>query len=252
MGLRLTVLGSSGGYAGPGKACSGFLLESGGGSLVLDLGAGALSNLLRYVPADEVGGLVLTHMHYDHYVDIYGLCTARRFWEHELPALTVLAPSNAPGVIKSPLQESSRDEFMRCLDVREALPRAVYDIAGFAITALPAEHMASGSFIYRLACDGKTICYTGDTDFCEALLEQAQGVDLLICEATFTSQIPQKMHGHLYAAEAGRAASEAGVGMLLLTHLWPTLSEEQALEDARAVFGGRCELAVEGRTFDLR
>ncbi|MEW6552678.1 MAG: MBL fold metallo-hydrolase [Actinomycetota bacterium] len=251
MGLKVTVLGSSGGYAGPGKACSGYLLEGGKGSLVLDLGAGALSNLLKYVPADEVGGLALTHMHYDHYVDIYGLCTARRFWEYDLPPLPLLAPSNAPEVIKGPLQEGSRDEFMRCLDVREAYPGAVYTMAGCEITALPAEHMAAGSFIYRLTCEGQSICYTGDTDFCEALLEQARGVDLLICEATFTSQVPEKMHGHLYAAEAGRAASEAGAVMLLLTHIWPTLSAERALEDARAVFDGRCGVAVEGSAIEL-
>jgi ribonuclease BN (tRNA processing enzyme) len=251
MGLRVTVLGSSGGYAGPGRACSGYLLENGKDNLVLDLGAGALSNLLKHVPPDEVGGLALTHMHYDHYVDIYGLCTARRFWESDLPPMPLLAPPNAPEVIKSPLQESSRDAFMRCLDVYEARPGISFTIAGFDITALLAEHMVIGSFIYRLVFDGKTICYSGDTDFCEGLLEQARGADLFICEATFTSQVREKMHGHLYAAEAARAASEAGVGMLMLTHLWPTLSEEQALRDARSEYDGRCEIALEGRTIDL-
>ena len=251
MGLKVAVLGSSGGYAGPGRACSGYLLQNGEDNLVLDLGAGALSNLLKYVPADKVGGLALTHMHYDHYVDVYGLCTARRFWEHDLPPLPLLAPADAPEVIKSPLQDSSRDEFMRCLDLHEARPGAVYDIAGFEITALPAEHMVTGAFIYRLVFDGKTICYSGDTDLCEALIEQARDADLFICEATFTSQIAEKMHGHLYAAEAGRAASEAGVGMLMLTHLWPTLSQERALQDARSEYNGRCEIAMEGLTIDL-
>ncbi len=251
MGLKVTILGSSGGYAGPGRACSGYLLQNGEDSLVLDLGAGALSNLLKYVPADKVGGLALTHMHYDHYVDIYGLCTARRFWESDLPPMPLLAPTNASEVIKSPLQEGSRDEFMRCLDLHEARLGAVYDVAGFEIIAQPSEHGVIDALIYRLACNRKTICYSGDTDYCEALIEQARGADLFICEATFTSQIPQKIHGHLYAAEAGRAASEAGVGMLMLTHLWPTLSQERALQDARSEYNGRCEIAIEGLTIDL-
>ncbi len=251
MAIKVTVLGSSGGYPGPGRACSGYLLENREGNLVLDLGSGALANLLKYLPADEVGGLALTHMHYDHYVDIYGLCTARRFWEKEVTPLPLLAPPQAPDVITSPLQESSRDEFMRSLDLYEVHPGVLDNVAGFEITALPAEHEVIDSFIYRVAFAGKTVCYSGDTDLCEALLEQAQGVDLFVCEATFTSQVREKMRGHLFAAEAGRAASEAGVGMLLLAHLWPTLSEDRALEDARSEFDGQVRVAVEGMTIEL-
>jgi ribonuclease BN (tRNA processing enzyme) len=251
MDLKVTVLGSSGGYAGPGLACSGYLLQNGESSLVLDLGAGALSNLLKYISPEEVGVLALTHMHYDHYVDIYGLCTARRFWENTIPPLALLAPQDAPDVITSPLQESSRDEFLRCLDVREVRPGVPDVIAGFEIIAMPAEHKVVDSLIYRVTCAGKTVCYSGDTELCGALLEQARGVDLFICEATFTSEVPEKMHGHLFAAEAGKAASEANVGMLMLTHLWPTLSEDYALEDARSTFAGRCEIAREDRTISL-
>jgi len=251
MDLEVTVLGSSGGYAGPGRACSGYLLQNGGGNLVLDLGAGALSNLLKHIPPGEVDGLALTHMHYDHYVDIYGLCTARRFWEKEVVPLPLLAPPHARDIITSPLQEDSRDEFMRSLDLREAHPGVSYDVACFEITALPAEHEVIDSLIYKVSCDGKTICYSGDTGPCAALLEQARGADLFICEATFTSQVREKVRGHLLAAEAGRAAAEAGVGKLLLTHLWPTLSEESALQDAQSEYDGWCDVAREGSKLSL-
>lgn len=251
MDLEVTVLGSSGGYAGPGKACSGYLLQNGEGNLVLDLGSGALSNLLKYVPPEEVGGLALTHMHYDHYVDIYGLCTARRFWEKEVVPLPLLAPPHARDVITSPLQEDNRNEFMRSLDLYTAQPGVSFEIAGFEITPLPAEHEAINSLIYRVSCSGKTVCYSGDTGICPALIEQARGADLFICEATFTSQVREKIRGHLFAVEAGRAASEAGVGRLLLTHLWPTLSEERALQDARREFKRWCEIAREGSKISI-
>lgn len=250
MGFEVTVLGSCGGYAGPGRACSGYLLRNGERSLILDLGAGALSNLLKYVRPAGVGGLALTHMHYDHYVDIYGLCTARRFWGDKVPPLPLLAPAHAPEVITSPLQERSREEFMRSLELHEVRPGVPDAIAGFEIVARPAAHEAIDSFIYRVECGGKAVCYSGDTDLCEALVEQARGADLFICEATFTSQVREKMRGHLFAAEAGKAASEAGVGMLLLTHTWPTLSEERALEDATSRFDGPCRVAVEGLTIE--
>ncbi len=251
MGFKVTVLGSSGGYPGAGRACSGYLFQNAEGNLVVDLGSGALANLLEHVRPDGLGGLALTHMHYDHYVDIYGLCTARRFWEKEVDPLPLLAPPHASEVITSPLQAGSREEFMRSLDLRGVRPGVPQGIAGFDIVALPAAHGAIDSLIYRISRDGKVVCYSGDTDLCAALVEQARGADLFICEATFTSQVRNRMQGHLFAAEAGEAAAEAGVGTLLLTHLWPTLSGDRALEDARSSFDGKVELAAEGMAIEL-
>lgn len=248
--FQVSVLGSSGAYPGPGRACSGYLLRSGEGNLVLDLGSGALANLLKYVTPDRVDALALTHMHYDHYVDIYGLCTARRFWPGEFRPLPLLAPPHASDVITSPLQESSREEFMSTLDVREPHAGTAESIAGFEITAGSGAHEVIESLIYRVSFAGKTVCYSGDTDLCEALLEQASGVDLFICEATYTSEVRNKVEGHLLAREAGEAAAEAGVKTLLLTHLWPTLSKGRALEDARSAFDGRILLAEEGLTVE--
>jgi ribonuclease BN (tRNA processing enzyme) len=250
MSIKLTVLGSSGGYATPDRACSGYLLQNGEGSLALDLGAGALANMLRYVPADALAGLALTHMHYDHSADIYGLGTARRFWLVDLPPLPLIAPPGAVNVIRSSLEESMVTQFLESLDFRDVSSGEVELLCGFEITARPAEHGVA-SFIYRVSCDGTTVCYSGDTDLCDALLEQADGVDMLICESTFTSEVNEKMRGHLFAAEAGGVAAEAGVKTLMLTHLWPTLSEERAVEDARSTFGGDMLVAAEGLTIDL-
>jgi ribonuclease BN (tRNA processing enzyme) len=37
----------------------------------------------------------------------------------------------------------------------------------------------------RIECGGRTLCYSGDTEWCEGLAEAARGVDLLIAEAYF-------------------------------------------------------------------
>lgn len=245
MSLRVTVCGSSGGYAGAGRACAGFLLQSEGCTLMLDIGAGALSNMLRYIEADELGGLAITHMHYDHYSDAYGLCTARRFWETELPALPVLAPADAERIIGSPLSERSRPEFMKCIELTAPEDGRTRQIAGFAVRALPAAHVVDG-YIFLVEAEGRSVCYSGDTEMCDALVELATGADLLICESTFTSEVPRRAEGHMSASEAGMVAARAQTGSLMLTHLWPTLDGETAVRDAREHFDGPVELAVEG------
>lgn len=248
MSLKVTVCGSSGGYPGAGKACAGFLVQDDAGTLMLDIGAGSLSNMLKYLEADELGGLAITHMHWDHYADLVGLCTARRFWETSLPPLPVLAPDNASDILGSPLSEESRPEFLKCMDMQEPDTEEPMDFAGFTVIARPSAHVVDG-FIYRLEAEERTICYSGDTERCDALVDQAREADLFICEATFTSEVTVKMGGHMTAREAGRVATEAGAGSLLLTHLWPTLDPEVAIEDAVKEYNGPVDLAVEGLTF---
>lgn len=250
MNLEITVLGSSGGYAGAGKACSGYLLRYRDSSLMLDIGSGSLSNLLGYVPADRLGGLAITHMHYDHYVDIYGLATARRFWESPLPPLPLLVPPGAKEVIGSPISPDNRSRFFSCFDMIEHGSGEVREIDGFEVVALPIRHTEE-SFALRVAAGGRTVCYSGDSDACDSLLELAEGADLFICESTFTSEVPRKEPGHLYASEAGEIAARAGAGRLLLTHLWPTLDGRCAVRDARSTYDGPVDLAVEGLILEV-
>ncbi len=250
MGLGVAVLGTCGGYPAAGRACNGFLLRAGDDNLVLDLGSGALSNLLEYVEADEVRALALTHVHYDHYIDIYGLCTARRFWETPTSPLLAFAPAGAKKTIGSPLSEESRPKFFECMELEELSGETELSVGSFTLKSKPGKHVID-TFIYRAEAGGRSVCYSGDTDMCDALLEQASGADLFICESTFTSEVTSKMAGHLFAAEAGRAAREAGVGRLLLTHIWPTLSREKAVAEAREEFDGPVEMADERMLLEL-
>ena len=79
MGLTVTVLGCSGSYPAEGDACSGYLVQSDGFNLVVDLGPGTLANLQRHAPLPEIDAVVLSHSHPDHWTDLAGLRTALRY-----------------------------------------------------------------------------------------------------------------------------------------------------------------------------
>jgi ribonuclease Z len=59
-----------------------------------------------------------------------------------------------------------------------------------------------------------------DTRLCDAVYALADGVDLLVVEATFLDEHAElaQRHGHLTARQAARVASESGVRRLVLTH----------------------------------
>ena len=84
--------------------------------------------------------------------------------------------------------------------------------------------------------------FSGDTRFSPDLIKASHGADLLIHEAYCTDEgREQASHiGHSTASEAGRAAAQADVSELILTHIAdPYHSNTQALvEEASEHFNG--------------
>jgi len=93
---------------------------------------------------------------------------------------------------------------------------------------------------------GQSAAFVMDTRLCPGVAELAEGVDLLVVEATFLESEAglAEDHGHLTAAQAARAAAEAGVRTLVLTHFsqrYPDLAGH--LAEARRHFDGELVLA---------
>lgn len=85
---------------------------------------------------------------------------------------------------------------------------------------------------------GRTVCYTSDTEPCPALMNLARGADVLLHECSGESI------GHSSATQAGQTALDACVKRLLLIHYPPDAGQREALvERARSVFDGEVGLA---------
>jgi ribonuclease Z len=67
---------------------------------------------------------------------------------------------------------------------------------------------------------GQSFALVMDTRMCDNAIALAEGVDLLVCEATYLSSEEReaRSHGHMTARQAGIVAREAGVRRLVLTH----------------------------------
>jgi ribonuclease BN (tRNA processing enzyme) len=252
----LTVLGSCGAWPEPHRACSGFLVERDGFRVVLDLGYGTLPRLLDALGpqgVDALDGVVVTHHHPDHAVDLHGLFRAwtypRRSWER----LAVWAPPQV------------RDAVIALEDGDAAAVDAAFDF-----TPLPAGPTAAGPFVLesvalphfvpsvgvRLSSPGLVVAYTGDTGPSPALAELGRDADLFVVEATDREQRPttppaRKPGLQLTSTEAGRAARSAAARRLLLTHFWPGNDRERSRANAQAEYGGEVLLADEGLRIDL-
>ncbi|SCK39627.1 ribonuclease Z [Streptomyces sp. WMMB 322] len=67
---------------------------------------------------------------------------------------------------------------------------------------------------------GQRFAFVMDTRMCDGVLALAEDCDLLVIESTFLDEDAAlaEEYGHLTAGQAGRAAAEAGVRSLVLTH----------------------------------
>ncbi|MEH5011822.1 ribonuclease BN [Phytobacter diazotrophicus] len=91
------------------------------------------------------------------------------------------------------------------------------------------------------ATPGKKLAIFGDTAPCPAALQLAQGVDMMVHEATLEHAMEEKANsrGHSSTHQAAQLARDAGVGRLVITHLssrYDAEGSQQLLHECRTIF----------------
>ena len=91
------------------------------------------------------------------------------------------------------------------------------------------------------ATPGKKLAIFGDTAPCPAALQLAQGVDMMVHEATLEYAMEEKANsrGHSSTYQAAQLARDAGVGRLVITHLssrYDAEGSQQLLHECRTIF----------------
>jgi ribonuclease BN (tRNA processing enzyme) len=209
-----------------------------------------MANLQRHIGLLDLDAVIFSHEHPDHFLDLYPYFYARLFHPENPAPLPLFAPPGAFGRARSLVSDSGRVNMGRAFDVREVDPGDDIQIGPFRILTAPMRHPVP-TLGMRFEADGATLAYSADTGPTEALVSLSRGADVLMSEATWL-EAPQEVEPlHLTGREAGEHAARAGVGTLLLTHIWPTFDHEEVADRARETFQGPVVLAREGLEVDL-
>ncbi|WP_433891791.1 MBL fold metallo-hydrolase [Streptomyces sp. CA-111067] len=246
--MKITVLGGCGAWPGVGQACSGYLVEHEGFRLLLDPGYATLPRLLERVGAEEIDAVLVSHGHPDHCADLNPLLRARALGAEPPVALPVYALPGAVDAVLALDRPGMLDDSYR-LD--EFAAGAGFEVGPFRVASWALPHFVPNAGV-RVSAGGRSVAYTGDTGPSPDVVELARGADLFLAEATYPEEVPREDHAFLSSArQAGEHAERAGVGRLLLTHLWPATPPDAALTAARRTYAGPVSVATPTTTFDL-
>ncbi|MFH9420827.1 ribonuclease Z [Streptomyces sp. NPDC017529] len=135
-------------------------------------------------------------------------------------------------------------------DGRRMLPErlAAHGIAGPDVGRLQRDGELNGVTLDDVSevRRGQRFAFVMDTRLCDGVHALAEGCDLLVIESTFLDEDVRLAadHGHLTAGQAARAAAEAGVRHLVLTHFSQRYSDPAEFERQARAAGFAGELTI--------
>lgn len=198
------------------QACNSVFVELGNennDSFVFDCGSGVASRYIALgVPWSRMDKIFLTHLHGDHMSDLMTIYCFGPSGDRKTP-LQIWGPSGDmknEGTINfcKNLYEMAKwhrnsfsflpTGYVNQRDGYDILPFELpymlnpgraYAKDGVTITHFPAIHARDGAISYRLDWNGHSMVFTGDTKPNKFVLQNAQGVDVLIHEMTTTPEV---------------------------------------------------------------
>jgi ribonuclease BN (tRNA processing enzyme) len=220
--VRLRFLGTGDAFGSGGRLQTCFHVENGDLRFLIDCGASSVIAMNRggIVP-NLIDAILVTHLHGDHFGGVpFFLIDARHASKRERP-LTLAGP---PGLEKR-LAEAMEALFPGSNDkpydfpIRyvELRPRQRAEIGSLAVTAHAVVHPSGApSYALRVECGGKTLAYSGDTEWTDELLDAARDTDLFICECfAYDQKVPYHIDYRTLLANRDRLTCRT----LVLTHM---------------------------------
>jgi ribonuclease BN (tRNA processing enzyme) len=237
--LRLTLLGTGDPFGTGGRYQSAILLDGAHGRFLLDCGATTPLVLARAgIDPNTIDGIIISHWHGDHAGGLPNLALDLLIGlRHGVPRaerthpLWLAGPVGTEVWLRRSLEMfgwappvGERDPLVGLIEHRPLVPGDALQLASLTIVPYPAVHTPE-ALCLRIEYDGRSVGYSGDTAWTEALVEVADGADLFICQ-TYSFEQPQRtmLSFRVLAEQRGRLACRS----LVLTHVGPELQARLA------------------------
>ena len=247
--MRLTIIGSGDAFGSGGRFNACLHLSLGARNVLIDCGASTLVALKAgCVDTNAIDAVILSHLHGDHFGGIpFLMLEAQYSSRRERPLLFAGPPGTAeriPAIMEVMYPGSSQTKFRFPWRIVEIAVGTPTDVLGLSVTSAEVIHFSGApSTALRLTDGRKTLAYSGDTQWTDALLPIAAGADLFVVECfDYELELP----GHLNWRTIKARMAEFGARRVMVTHMNPSvLAKLDELREAGVL------VAEDGLTIDL-
>ncbi len=220
--MRLTVVGCGDAFGSGGRSNTCYRLESGGITATLDFGASAPVGLHKLgLSAADIDLIFLSHLHGDHFGGLPFLLLDGQFVDRRAKPLLIVGPPGTRARLDAAMEvlfpRMGENAWRFDWEVVEVEPGSTTKHGPFTLTTAQVVHPSGApSTALRLTDGARTVAFSGDTEWTEALLPIAAGADLFICESYMFEGSPV---GHMAYRTIVERREDLAAKRILLTHM---------------------------------
>ncbi len=223
--MELIVLGSGSALSGANRCTAGYVLKTNKEPIILDFGYGCFKQMQRAgVDYKDINNILLSHLHPDHTNDILALYStlkcAIEFGEIKSKTLNIYGPKGVKEYWKN-LERLyySKNKALK-VNVKE-LENSKIKLSKATFEARPMAHGKINALGFKISAEGKSVVYSGDSDYSANLLKLAKNSDISIFDCSHKDN--KYYPGHLTPTRCAELAAKANVKSLMLTHFYPDI-----------------------------
>jgi ribonuclease BN (tRNA processing enzyme) len=239
--VSVTFLGCGDAFGSGGRFHTCFLVRAPDTCFLVDCGASALITMKKHgVETIDVDAILITHFHGDHFGGVpFFLLDAQHIAARTEP-LVIAGPHG----IRNRVSAAAEALFPGSSGIQPRFPIEFVELAAGTATRVGSIVVSAESVVHsdganahalRIECAGRTIAYSGDTEWTESLVRIASGADLFVCEC---SEYDQEARHHLDYQTLLRRRYDLDCRRMILTHMGDqVLSRLDSLEIEYAADG---------------
>ena len=238
--MRIRFLGSGDAFGSGGRLQTCILMESSDFACLIDCGASSLIALKRAgVDPNDIGAILITHLHGDHFGGIPFLILDGQFSRRSRGLLVAGPPGLTDRVIQAmevffPGSSHAKRKFE--VTFLELTVGTAIAVGPLQVTPYEVVHACGAPpYALRVELDGRTVVYSGDTEWTDRLLEAAAGADLFVCEAYF---FDKRVRFHLDYQTLATHRARLTCRRLVLTHMSSDMLSRAPAAEVEVAYDG--------------
>jgi ribonuclease Z len=291
--FELTMLGTGSPLPSPDRCGGGQVITAGGHAILIDCGWGVARRIQQArIPTASIEAVFFTHLHSDHITDFADLLMTGWTSGRTTP-LPVYGPAGTRETVAGFQQALKADVGYRlahhgeklwsggvACDVHEVEAtddaRVIAKIGDIEVSAFLVDHRpVVPAFGFKVARNGRSIVFTGDTVRCPSLERAAKGADVLVSEIFNYDLMDRRItllkatsndlaagllddakSYHIPPKDVAEVAAQAGVKQLILTHFIPPVATgaeemQEFVAGMSDIFHGTISIASDLEKFEI-